>query len=294
MLWISKSRYRGTMLLAAAIFLVGMMNFLIHQYRLEPFPEPNRETEIRLLDSLLAQLHHPAENYREKENRSEGSPETTLRPFNPNTIERADWLQMGLPLRAFESLERYRKKGGVFRSSEQVYKIPHLSRELAQGLEKLVRPDTGSTVALRKDKREKKPKVPAEPFDLNLADSLQLRSIFGIGAKTAARILKYRSDLGGFIRKEQLYEVWHLDSLVAEELMDQCFISQPPVIRKINPNKAGEEELMTHPYIRKGLGRLIVRYRKQHPHYTKAEDLLGIRLFRPEQLEKLRPYLSFD
>jgi competence protein ComEA len=299
MYWMSKSRYRGTTLLALAVLMTGFLNFLYSRYRMQVFPEDDLESEMRMLDSLVFQLNldssfSPME-YNQKDAFVElSSSKNKKSPFNPNKISRQQWLSMGLPLPAFESLDRYRQQGGVFRRPDQVFKIPHLSRELAGELEQLVRLDTAKKAARAFSPSGRKSRGPEGPFDLNLADSLQLKTVFGIGSKTAARILEYRRNLGGFVKEEQLYEVWGLDSLVAEELMDISFLSSPPGIQAINPNTATEEELTLHPYIRKGLARLIVRYRKQHPPYSKPEDLLGIRLFRTEQVEKLRPYLRFQ
>ena len=39
----------------------------------------------------------------------------------------------------------------------------------------------------------------AEQFDLNLADTMQLEALPGIGEKLSRRIIKYRSSLGGFV-----------------------------------------------------------------------------------------------
>ena len=296
MQWLSKSRYRGTVLLAAGILFTGSIQFIFSGNRLKAPDEPDRAAEMRLLDSLLSQIQADSALQEVAYRENGAAQELALRPFNPNTVDRADWLDMGLPPKAFESLERYRMKGGIFRNTAQVFKIPNLGRELAQQMEPLLMlPDSSKKgITFRTGEKRKKPSPPTGPFDLNRADSLQLSSVFGIGSKTASRILRYRENLGGFIQKEQLYEVWGLDSLVAEELMDRTFISSQPGIRKINPNTAEEETMAAHPYIRKGLGRLIVRYRRQHPAFSKPEDLLGIRLFRKEQLEQLRPYLRFD
>ena len=298
--WMSKSRYRGTVLLALALVMACILNYLYSQYRMEEFYREYPESEAATLDSLLGlmpEFEQPEDDadYPQEESAAAASGKLSLKAFNPNTISAQEWRTMGLPEAAFESLERYRKKGGIFRHAEQIHKIPHLSREIAVRLKMLVRLDTGNRKSGERNSfAGRKNQGPAGPFNLNLADSLQLKSVFGIGGKTAARILKYREDLGGFIKKEQLYEVWGLDSLVAEELMEISFIRPGPEIRRINPNTASEEELCRHPYIRKGLGRLVVRYRKQHPPYASPEDLLGIRLFRQDQLEKLRPYLVFD
>ena len=291
---LSKSRYRGTILLAFAIVFTGFLNFLFSQYNLADFPPADGKADARQLDSILALLEAKGDQFSEETGENENA-DFQLKPFNPNFINRQDWLAMQLPEKAFESLERYRQKGGIFRHPDQIYKVPHLSREEAEEIREFVlldsarsgnRPKASGPFA-RKDQGSPK------PFDLNEADSLQLKSIFGIGSKTASRIIQYRKDLGGFVRKEQLYEIWGLDSLVAGELIDLCYLSERFRVRPINPNTATEDELASHPYIRRGLARLIIRYRKQHPAFSQSEDLLGIRLIKPEQIEKLRPYLTF-
>jgi competence protein ComEA len=297
MQWMSKSRYRGTVLLATGIFMLGLLDFLYSQYRMQDFSEEDSLEESRALDSLLALIPAPlqADYPSKEESLPEAKGEAVFRPsvFNPNQVDESQWLSMGLPLKAFQSLERYRKKGGVFRKADQVFKIPHLSPEQAKDLLAWIQLDSAKGRQWGSFSKTKKDGGPLLPFDLNLADSLQLKKVFGIGSKTASRILRYREDLGGFVDKKQLYEVWGLDSLVAEELMDIGFLTSNSALRKINPNTAEEEELAKHPYIRKGLARLIVRYRKQHAPFAKPEDLLGIRLIRPEQVEKMRPYLTF-
>ena len=57
--------------------------------------------------------------------------------------------------------------------------------------------------------------------DLNTADAQMLQSVSGIGSKLSARIVKYRTYLGGFSEMNQCYEVFGLDSLVVQKLMKQ-------------------------------------------------------------------------
>jgi len=58
--------------------------------------------------------------------------------------------------------------------------------------------------------------------------------------------------------------------------------------------KSGIVHFLFHPLrLKRELSTQAVRYRNQHPPYSKPEDLLGIRLIRPEQVEKIRPYLRF-
>ena len=50
-------------------------------------------------------------------------------------------------------------------------------------------------------------------YDLNKSDTIDLESAPGIGKKLAARIIKYRTALGGFIHMNQLYEVFGMDQI---------------------------------------------------------------------------------
>jgi len=298
---LSKSRYRATVLLSFGILFTGLIDFLYTHYRPSQAIMDSSVSDRRMLDSLFALL--PAEENFEQDDYPHESfqvvsnnriAELHLHSFDPNKVAEKEWVSMGLPLEAFRSLDRYRSKGGKIRVPEQMMKVRRLDSSIARQLVSLVKIDS-SLMPARKQMSfvARAPKLPEPRFDINLADSNQLKKVFGIGSKTAARILRYRDNLGGFLRMDQLYEVFGLDSLVIEDLMEKSFLSNKPEIKTLNPNTATEEELSLHPYIRRNLARLIVRYRNQHPPYSKPEDLLGIRLIRPEQVEKIRPYLRF-
>lgn len=54
--------------------------------------------------------------------------------------------------------------------------------------------------------------------NLNIADTSQLKRVYGIGDKLSERIVKYRDKLGGFVSMSQLKEVYGLDSTVVEDV----------------------------------------------------------------------------
>ena len=62
------------------------------------------------------------------------------------------------------------------------------------------------------------------PININTADSAQLLPLPGIGPVFAGRIIKYRELLGGFVRSDQLYEVYGLKDETIEMIMDQIYI----------------------------------------------------------------------
>jgi competence ComEA-like helix-hairpin-helix protein len=145
-----------------------------------------------------------------------------------------------------------------------------------------------------KSSTTKTQKSPQPKFDLNLADTVQLKSIYGIGPVIARRIITYRSSLGGFIMHEQLYEVWGLDSTVVSRLTDKSVITPDFTPNKLAINHCGEQELARHPYLRTKLARAIVNYRLQHGSFEAVEDLTKIAAIDEKAFQRIKPYIRLD
>jgi DNA uptake protein ComE-like DNA-binding protein len=141
---------------------------------------------------------------------------------------------------------------------------------------------------------EKKPKIEPVAFDLNRADTTQLTGIKGIGKILAARIIKYRESLGGFIVEEQIREVYGLDSAVIDRLIKQSFVEQGFRPRQLNVNTAGENQLSAHPYISKTHSRAIVAYRFQHGGFQSVDELRKIFVMDDKSFNKAIPYLTVE
>lgn len=130
-----------------------------------------------------------------------------------------------------------------------------------------------------------------ELIELNTADTLELMKLSGIGKVFASRILKYRDMLGGFVSKEQLKEVYGLDSLVYQSI--QPYISvNPEAIQKININFADAQVLGKHPYLKYDKAKSIIYYRKQAGSFESIEDIRNAVFLTDEQYDKLKPYLQ--
>jgi competence ComEA-like helix-hairpin-helix protein len=140
----------------------------------------------------------------------------------------------------------------------------------------------------------KSPKKQKEKFDLNLADTTQLKSIYGIGPVIARRIVTYRSNLGGFIMHDQLYEVWGLDSTVVSRLTDKSVIAPDFMPNKLPINHCSEQELARHPYLRTKLARAIVSYRLQHGSFQAVDELIKIVAMDEKAFQRIKPYIRLD
>lgn len=125
------------------------------------------------------------------------------------------------------------------------------------------------------------------------SDSVMLQIVPGIGALTAGRIIKHRENLGGFIQITQLNEVYGLKPEVIPLIWEYFDFDAAP-IRKLSINRATVEELAAHPYISYQEAKVMVAYRLQHGGYQSASELLRIKIFKLEWVEKIAPYLSFE
>lgn len=114
---------------------------------------------------------------------------------------------------------------------------------------------------------------PGQRIELNRADTLDLRRLRGVGAATARRIADYRGRLGGFIRTDQLLEVYGMDSLTYEVVLKYVTLDTLSVI-PLNVNTSDLEALADHPYVGWGLAKKILAYRRQHGPYTSGTDML--------------------
>jgi competence protein ComEA len=135
-------------------------------------------------------------------------------------------------------------------------------------------------------------KRPPVMVEVNAADSASLDEIRGIGPAFALRILNYRERIGGFQNKEQLMEVFGLDSLKFLEIKDQIRVDASSV-KKININTATVETFRNHPYIRFKQINAIIQYRKQHGNYSNIADLAKVVVIPSETITRLAPYLTF-
>lgn len=139
-------------------------------------------------------------------------------------------------------------------------------------------------------RRRNQPQLNKISFDE--ADSIVLQIVPGIGSATAGRIIKFRDAIGGMHSSEQLLDVYGMSPEVMERVFEY-FEFTPGIKTKININTADVQTLATHPYINYGSAKVIVAYRDQHGAYSVADDLLKVRIFSQEWIDRIKPYLVY-
>ncbi|UII29361.1 helix-hairpin-helix domain-containing protein [Fulvivirga maritima] len=230
-----------------------------------------------------------------------------LKPFDPNSISEAQLLDMGVKGYLAKNWVKYTSKGGYFNDKEDLKRLYGMSdteyERLAPFVNITSKKKEKQSFSMSKesfaedevlnDQKFFKKKYEFRAFDINAADTTELKSLKGIGSAYANRIVKYRNALGGYVHKDQLKEVYGLNADLIKGLDTACYINEHYDPDKLNINKAFETELSRHPYINRKQAKAIVNYRYQHGDFSQADDLLKIKLLDSAQVYRLKPYITF-
>jgi competence protein ComEA len=282
------------------------------------------------VDELAAQLKEhrtveqgfasrfPKREYKKFERRGPRYPavaQVRLAPFDPNALNAEGWEARGVPHFVAARMVKYGQAAGGFKAKAQVKKMYGLDDSVYQRLAPFMQlPDEAPKrdyaanrpgpdgkfppFAAGDAAATKFPRKPRnlQPFDLNQADTTQLMQIRGIGAGRAKWVVKYRNQLGGYVREDQLDEVFVLRDApdLRDSLKKYTFVAPGFAPKAVNLNTATFDELYLQPYIGKPRARLIVAYRQQHGPFKSVEDLKQIPILKPADIEKMRPYVRFE
>jgi hypothetical protein len=149
------------------------------------------------------------------------------------------------------------------------------------------------TTPPRSTDRQSKKLAAGSTVELNMADTLALQKVPGIGSVFSNRIVKFRNSLGGFYHIEQLGEVYGIDEETYTRIapwfrLDTSFIRRLPV------NALPADSLRRHPYISPRQAYAIERLRKQKKRLAGWENLQLLKEFTEFDKVRLEPYLSFE
>jgi competence ComEA-like helix-hairpin-helix protein len=206
--------------------------------------------------------------------------------FDPNTYTVNDWMSLGLSLKQAEAILKFGKYG--FKSKEDLLRVFVIPKELMDKMiDSTIYPEkqkTSPSLELKKD-------IKITSVNINIASEEELLKLKGIGPFFAKNILKKRDQLGGFVQKEQLLEVWKMTPEKLEEVMPFITID-PQAIKKININLATAEEFKKHPYFSWNMANAIVKLRTQHGPFSSINELKMSVVLTDELFLKIKPYLT--
>ena len=284
----SKSQSRGIILLSMLCLLC-----IAFYHRLDYWVSPAQKEEFnnKEVEKALASIYIDT-SYRKDYKPQKLSPFN----FNPNTLNEAGFVKMGLRPRLAKTIINYRNKGGKFYKKEDVKKIWGLHEtEYVQLAPFISIPKHQNAYAKTGyEKTEERPKKNLD-IEINTATANELVELKGIAEKLASNILKYRTLLGGFHSVSQLKEVYGIrpETFAGIKQHLRC---DPHSLKQININEATLNEMNAHPYLRKGKwGLKITRFRKEQDYEIRSlEDLKKINGMTNETYLKIVPYLSLQ
>ncbi|MCS6981071.1 MAG: helix-hairpin-helix domain-containing protein [Flavobacteriales bacterium] len=286
---INQNERRGLLLLTlllAAIILArhGVGRFLrpsLHvktEYVLLKELDSLKNSRVDSLEADVWQRHRSQSEPLYNQNRT-----PSVFPFNPNTLDSAGWVQLGLSPRQTAALLKYRRKGGRFRSAEDLKKLYVVDEDFYQRVAPYIRLDTDSLKpkvtfdSIRIDERHvtKKSfkKVNSQKLvNLNDASASELTRIPGIDEALAQRIIEYRNKVGGFTSVQQLFKIREPEPGFWERVLPYFTVGDFPS-PKVNINYATEEELIRLPLIGRTRARALKEARQRDGFFRSLYDL---------------------
>jgi len=288
----TKSEFNGLIFLLSILFLLKIIPYIYVYFKPVEKDDPHLMAQIQKIE-----LTDERNFYSVKDRIEDAGTKKVERLFNfdPNTLTAKGWQSLGLSRRQAQSIVNYTQKGGKFYKPEDLQKMYTISPEHYAKLLPFVQIAAQSSgYPQNKLPYEKKVfiKKAFQVVDINTADSAKLDEIKGVGGAFATRILRYRERLGGFHHKEQLMEIYGLDSLKYNEIKDQVTISSV-ALKVVNINTAVFNDLKGNPYLSYKQINAIIQYRKQHGSYSGLSDLSKVMILSQDVINKIAPYISF-
>lgn len=290
---LSKSQWIGVGVLLIIVFFIGFgmwcADYLTQPATGESELRLSTETAHRLQQSLKEKRHN--RTYYKHEKRD--TVPVFLHPFDPNTADSIEFLQLGFRPWMAKNVLKYRSRGGRFRTKESLRKIYGMTDELYENIEPYI------TIVLPSDTLSAD-SIPRMIFpikkdtviELNSADTAELQYIRGVGRYTALQIIIYREQLGGYHDAGQLREISsiseRIDSILPHFFVDTTLIEPMPV------NHSTVRRLQRHPYLSFTQAKALYDFRREQFKLKNIEQLSSLDEFTAEDLRRLQPYLSFE
>jgi DNA uptake protein ComE-like DNA-binding protein len=261
----------------------------------------NYQEDLTLLDSVSQILQSSSEGVLSDDSLQE-VPSISYIYFDPNDVSFSQMIDMGFDTILSRRIISYRNKGGNFRQSRDLLKIYDFSETLYNRVSSYIRiPEAEKTIsdlekiekmATREDAEAPRELLPPR-LDLNQTDTSQLVSIQGVGPVFSKRIIKYRDLLGGYIKTEQLNEVFGLKDETLSNVKQVVYVDSLFKPEKIRINFLEWRELVKHPYISSDLANRILKTRSMEGPYLDTDDFVKRLGISDSLRKKMVPYLEF-
>ena len=221
-------------------------------------------------------------------------PAINRHPFDPNSADSIELLELGFKPWQIRNMLKYRAKGGKWRKPSDMQKIYGVDSAFYATLEPYIQ--INDTILSRRDT------LPKDSFiryankkdtiiELNTTDTTELKQICFIGPYVAQKIIWYRDKLGGYCSVQQIAEITDLPPDTYQKIHHNL-TANPQLITQLNVNRASVQQFSMHPYIRTEQARQIYTYRRNNIRIKNLDEIKDI--FSPEDWLKIKPYLTIE
>ena len=281
------------------VLIIGTLVAVKH-FRPQEEGEQNRTSDS--VRTQFADYQQKQDSIRKKQWKKKYSRDTIeirMQKFDPNTADSSTLVHLGFKPWQAKNMMKYRAKGGIYRKAEDIKKLYGMTDSMYQALVPYIdiareekdslEVDSTKIGHLLKWESENKDTV----LNLRTADTTELKMVRGIGSYRARQIVRYREQLGGFVRVEQVMEAKGMERLEADSIL-KWFVLDSVKVEQIYVNQASTQRLSKHPYLRFEQAKAIYELRRKKIKLNSVNDLEGLDCFDMKTLEKVAPYLNFD
>ena len=302
----NKRQERGVLVLAVILIITAVINHYAPQWRLKSDSYLN-ENNIFLDDLQLVKMEDEKSRTNTSKTAKAKIELIVERPFDPNNISTLEMEKIGLPPFVIQNITKYRDRGGVFKSSQDLKRIYGMEEVDFNQLEKWIKiaeQKEPLSSGVKKSKQEifqaieltesaKSEEIVDLHFGINNVDSIQLLDISGIGPFYAGAIVEYRKRLGGYVNMIQLMEIYKMDSSRYHQIQPYLYLDSTAV-EKININTADFKTILRHPYIDYETTKYIVNKRNKLKKFAALYEIKDEKHLPDSLYNKIVVYLSID
>jgi DNA uptake protein ComE-like DNA-binding protein len=280
--WYTKNQRNGILLLLIIIiFLQLILHFKnFDSQQLVDLSQPKITSYNKQLDSL--------------KKKSSKKKKFKIYPFNPNYISDYKGYQLGMNVDEIDRLLAYREQRLYVNSAKEFQAITKISDSLLQKISPFFKFPEWVQKKNNQQRYIPNSRINVSEIttvDINKATLKDFTFIEGVDEYLSERIIKYRSKLQGFSFKEQLFEVWGLDELIANKILSTFSIKNKPIIKKVNINTASFKEVLSNPYIDYQLCVKIFDYRDEVAELQSISEIKNIEGFPIKKYNRIVLYL---
>ncbi len=222
-----------------------------------------------------------------------------LRPFDPNTVDYEELLEMGLTQKEALSLIQYRAGGKIFRIPEEVdacYGIEHPRYLQIKPYIRIGRRYAKAPAAYRPGRIVKSTIAP-EPFRIDTVSGRYLQAIGALTGKQARVFNKYRLINDGIRDMEDFRNCHVVNDSVADALEPYILFPEEETAdenRRINLNTADSAELRSVIGIGEKTVQAILEYRERLGGFVRVEQLAEVSGVTESNYEKIAQQIYCD